>query len=136
MNILTPASIGNVVLKNRIIFPSMCNFYCDAEGFVTEQLKAFVRARVEGGAGAIIMPGSPHGKPSPARPALSDPKYYEGWRALRDICHERDCRLFVQIHPAKAQAGARSVFAVARQHASGDDRGDCGKLCGLREGGA
>lgn len=105
MNILTPASIGNVVLKNRIIFPSMCNFYCDAEGFVTEQLKAFVRARVEGGAGAIIMPGSPHGKPSPARPALSDPKYYEGWRALRDICHEQDCRLFVQIHPAKAQAG-------------------------------
>lgn len=104
MNILTPASIGNAVLKNRILFPSMCNFYCDAEGFVTPQLKAFVRARAEGGAGAIIMPGSPHGKPSPARPALSDPKYYDGWRALRDICHEQNCRLFVQIHPAKAQA--------------------------------
>lgn len=70
MSILTPASIGNAVLKNRILFPSMCNFYCDAEGFVTPQLKAFVRARAEGGAGAIIMPGSPHGKPSPARPAL------------------------------------------------------------------
>lgn len=105
MLILTPASIGTAVLKNRILFPSMCNFYCDAEGFVTPQLKAFVRARVEGGAGAIIMPGSPHGKPGPARPALSDPKYYAGWRELRDICHARDCRLFVQIHPAKAQAG-------------------------------
>lgn len=105
MMILTPASIGNVSLKNRILFPSMCNFYCDAEGFVTEQLKAFVQARAEGGAAAIIMPGSPHGKPGPARPALSAPQYYDGWRALRDICRAQNCRLFVQIHPAKAQAG-------------------------------
>ena len=86
MNILTPASIGNVVLKNRIIFPSMCNFYCDAEGFVTEQLKAFVRARVEGGAGAIIMPGSPHGKPSPGAPCAFRPQVLRGVaRAARHL---------------------------------------------------
>ena len=40
MECLTPAMIGSMRLKNRFIFPSMCNFYCDAEGFVTEQLKA------------------------------------------------------------------------------------------------
>ena len=50
MECLTPAMIGSMRLKNRFIFPSMCNFYCDAEGFVTEQLKAYVRARAEGGA--------------------------------------------------------------------------------------
>lgn len=105
MDILTPARIGTLTLKNRVIFPSMCNYYSDDEGFVTDQLKAYVRARAEGGTAAIIMPGSPHGKPSPARPALSDPRYNEGWKALRDICHAQDCRLFVQIHPAKAQAG-------------------------------
>lgn len=105
MKCLTPAAIGKMRLKNRFIFPSMCNFYCDAEGFVTEQLKAYVRARAQGGAAAIIMPGSPHGKPGPARPALSSPRYYDGWRELAAICHEQDCRLIVQIHPAKAQAG-------------------------------
>ncbi len=104
-HVLTPAFIGNVRLKNRTLFPSMCHFYCDDNGFVTEQLKAYVKARAAGGVGAIIMPGSPHGKPSAARPALSSEEYYPGWRALRDICHEYDCRLFVQIHPAKAQAG-------------------------------
>lgn len=103
--LLTPASIGNVVLKNRVIFPSMCNFYCDEHGFVTEQLKEYVKARAAGGAAMIIMPGSPHGTPGPARPALSDPNYYDGWKELAAICHAFDCRLFVQIHPAKAQAG-------------------------------
>ena len=105
MKCLTPASIGSMQLKNRFLFPSMCNFYCDDEGVVTPRLEAYVRARVQGGAAAVIMPGSPHGKPGPARPALSDPRYASGWRRLLDICREKGCRLIVQIHPAKAQAG-------------------------------
>lgn len=105
MKCMTPAFIGGMKLKNRFLFPSMCNFYCDQEGFVTDQLKAYVRARVDGGAAAIVMPGSPHGKPGPARPALSDEKYCAGWRELATLCHGKDCRLILQIHPAKAQAG-------------------------------
>lgn len=105
MKCLTPAFIGNMKLKNRLIFPSMCNFYCDEEGFVTPQLEAYVRERAQGGAAAIVMPGSPHGKPGPARPALSDARYSEGWGRLLAICRQEDCRLIVQIHPAKAQAG-------------------------------
>lgn len=105
MKCMTTASIGRMTLKNRFVFPSMCNFYCDENGFVTDQLREYVRARVSGGAAAIVMPGSPHGKPGPARPALSDDKYCEGWRELAALCHEKDCRLILQIHPAKAQAG-------------------------------
>ena len=52
----------------------------------------------------IIMPGSPHGTPGPARPALSSPLYLDGWKSLAGICHSYGCRLFVQIHPANAQA--------------------------------
>lgn len=105
MKCITPAYIGGMKLKNRFLFPSMCNFYCDQEGFVTDQLKAYVRARVDGGAAAIVMPGSPYGKPGPARPALSDEKYCIGWQELAALCHGKDCRLILQIHPAKAQAG-------------------------------
>ncbi|WP_274952790.1 FAD-dependent oxidoreductase [Angelakisella massiliensis] len=106
MSILfTPGKIGKLELKNRVIFPSMCNFYCDEKGFVTDRLRAFVEARAAGGTAMIIMPGSPHGTPGPGRPALSDPIYYDGWRSLRDICHRYGCKLVVQIHPAKAQAG-------------------------------
>ena len=94
-----------MTLKNRVIFPSMCNFYGDDEGDITPRLEAYVRARAEGGAAAIIMPASPFGKPGPARPALSDDRYEAGWKRLLAICHENDCRLIAQIHPAKAQAG-------------------------------
>ena len=102
--LLTPGKIGETTLKNRVIFPSMCNYYCDDKGFVTEQLKEYVRARARGGAAMIIMPGSPHGTPGPARPALSSPLYLDGWKSLAGICHSYGCRLFVQIHPANAQA--------------------------------
>lgn len=102
--LLTPGKIGETTLKNRVIFPSMCNYYCDDKGFVTEQLREYVRARARGGAAMIIMPGSPHGTPGPARPALSSPLYLDGWKSLAGICHSYGCRLFVQIHPANAQA--------------------------------
>lgn len=102
---LSPIKLANIVVKNRVIFPSMCNFYCDNEGFVTERLKAFIKARVKGGVGLFILPGSPHGKPSAARPAISESKYLEGWRELAELCHSEDCKLFVQLHPAKSQAG-------------------------------
>ena len=94
-----------MTLKNRVIFPSMCNFYGDDAGNITPRLEAYVRARAEGGAAAIIMPASPFGKPGPARPALSDDSYEAGWKRLLAICHANDCRLIAQIHPAKAQAG-------------------------------
>ncbi len=105
MKCLMPGKLGTMTLKNRVIFPSMCNFYGDDEGNITPRLEAYVRARAEGGAAAIIMPASPFGKPGPARPALSDDRYEAGWKRLLAICHENDCRLIAQIHPAKAQAG-------------------------------
>ena len=51
-----------MTLKNRVIFPSMCNFYGDDEGHITPRLDAYVRARAEGGAAAIILPSSPIGE--------------------------------------------------------------------------
>ncbi len=61
MKCLMPGKLGTMTLKNRVIFPSMCNFYGDDEGNITPRLEAYVRARAEGGAAAIIMPASPFG---------------------------------------------------------------------------
>ena len=42
--ILTPVKIGPVEVKNRVMFPSMCTFFCDSEGFVSEdQLDVYKR---------------------------------------------------------------------------------------------
>lgn len=105
MDVFTPVKIGNVELKNRIIFSSMCVHFCDPNGNINDVLTAYVRERAEGGVGAVIMPGSPHGKPSVGRPAISDNSYIDGWRKLADMVHSYGGRLFCQLHPAAFQAG-------------------------------
>jgi len=103
--ILEPGYIGNVKLKNRVIFPSMCTFFCDGGGFVSEDQLSLVTALAEGGTGMLIIPGSPHGKVGPGRPALSDDKYIAGWKNMAEIAHKNGAALFCQLHPAAVQAG-------------------------------
>ncbi|WP_306573538.1 NAD(P)/FAD-dependent oxidoreductase [Anaerotruncus massiliensis (ex Togo et al. 2019)] len=102
---LEPIRIGTVQLKNRIVFPSMCVFFCDAEGYINDVMTEYVRERARGGVGLLIIPGSPHGKVGPGRPALSHNGYIPGWKRLADVAHEHGAKLFCQLHPAKFQAG-------------------------------
>jgi 2,4-dienoyl-CoA reductase-like NADH-dependent reductase (Old Yellow Enzyme family) len=56
MNILlTPARIGPVEIKNRIVMPPMTTRTSDAEGFVTDDSVAYYMARVRGGTGLITV---------------------------------------------------------------------------------
>ncbi len=105
MSVLDPVRIGNVEMKNRVVFPSMCVFFCDSEGYINETMIEYVHERAVGGAGLLIIPGSPHGKVGPGRPALSHNGYIPGWEKLAAVVHEHDAKLFCQLHPAKFQAG-------------------------------
>jgi dimethylglycine catabolism A len=54
MNILlTPARIGAVEIRNRIVMPPMTTRLADAEGFVTDDTLNYYRARAAGGVGLI-----------------------------------------------------------------------------------
>jgi 2,4-dienoyl-CoA reductase-like NADH-dependent reductase (Old Yellow Enzyme family) len=56
MNILlTPARIGPVEIKNRIVMPPMTTRTAGAEGFVTDDSVAYYTARVRGGTGLITV---------------------------------------------------------------------------------
>jgi 2,4-dienoyl-CoA reductase-like NADH-dependent reductase (Old Yellow Enzyme family) len=56
MNILlTPARIGPVEIKNRIVMPPMTTRTADPEGFVTDDSVAYYMARVRGGTGLITV---------------------------------------------------------------------------------
>ena len=99
-SILDPVQIGGVTLKNRVVFPSMCVFFCDAEGCINDTMTEYIRERAEGGVGLIIVPGSPHGKPGPGRPALSHNGYIPGWARLAQVVHRYGAKLLCQLHPA------------------------------------
>lgn len=53
--LLTPAWIGPVELKNRIVMPPMTTRTADEEGFVTDDTIAYYMARVRGGTGLITV---------------------------------------------------------------------------------
>src|SRR3954453_2819328 len=51
--LLSPARIGELELKNRIVMPPMTTRTADADGFVTDATIAYYMARVRGGVGLI-----------------------------------------------------------------------------------
>ncbi len=104
-HVFTPIKIGPVTIKNRIALPSMCVFFCDPDGHMNDTFYDYVEERVRGGAGLVIIPGSPHGKVSKGRPALSDDSYIPDWEKLAAVTHKYGASLFCQLHPAKFQAG-------------------------------
>jgi dimethylglycine catabolism A len=53
--LLTPARIGPVEIKNRIVMPPMTTRTADADGFITDDSVAYYMARVRGGTGLITV---------------------------------------------------------------------------------
>ena len=98
-NALMPIKIGNVEIKNRVVFPSVCTFFCNEDGSVSEEVCAYVRNLAEGGVGLIIIPGNPHPRNSAGRPSIADDRFIDGWKKLAEIAHQSGARLFCQLHP-------------------------------------
>ena len=56
MNVLlTPARIGGVEMRNRIVMPPMTTRLADPEGYVTDEAIAYYMARVHGGVGLLTV---------------------------------------------------------------------------------
>ena len=103
--VFSPVNIGKATIKNRLVFPSMCMFYSDEKGSITERITEFLSARAQGGVGMFILPGTPYGKPSKGRPAISEDEYIRQWKDLNTVASTYGMSLFCQLHPSKIQAG-------------------------------
>src|SRR5215470_6682288 len=53
--LLTPARIGTVEIRNRIVMPSMTTRTADPEGLATDASLAYYAARARGGTGLITV---------------------------------------------------------------------------------
>ena len=75
-HLFSPIQIGSMTAKNRLLMSAMSiNFGVDENGWVTDQLSAYLAARAEGGAGMILVGGGgvhPTGLELPGLPALWD----------------------------------------------------------------
>jgi 2,4-dienoyl-CoA reductase-like NADH-dependent reductase (Old Yellow Enzyme family) len=101
MNILlTPARIGPVEIKNRIVMPPMTTRTADDEGFVTDDCLAYYLARVRGGTGLITVEmASPEkvGRHRRREIGIYDDRFIPGLRRLTDAIHRGGAKVSIQL---------------------------------------
>ncbi len=101
MNILlTPARIGPVEIKNRIVMPPMTTRTADAEGFVTDDSVAYYMARVRGGVGLITVEmASPEkcGRHRRHEVGIYDDCFLPGLTRLVDEIHRGGAKASIQL---------------------------------------
>jgi 2,4-dienoyl-CoA reductase-like NADH-dependent reductase (Old Yellow Enzyme family) len=99
MNILlTPARIGPVEIKNRIVMPPMTTRIADDEGFVTGDCIAYYLARVQGGTGLITVEmASPEKAGRRREVGIYDDRFIPGLKRLVDAIHGGGAKASIQL---------------------------------------
>jgi 2,4-dienoyl-CoA reductase-like NADH-dependent reductase (Old Yellow Enzyme family) len=98
--LLTPARIGPVEIKNRIVMPPMTTRTADAEGFVTEAAVAYYMARVRGGVGLITVEmASPEkaGRHRRREVGIYDDRFLPGLARLVAHIHDGGAKASIQL---------------------------------------
>lgn len=116
-NLLQEGRIGDLVMKNRIVQPSMCDNMSDRKGGITDQKVAYFRRRAQGGVGWInlgyaYVTGRGRGC-TYFQVGVYDDALIPGLRRLTDAVHEQDVRMGCQIAHAGRQTTHHYIDGLA-----------------------
>jgi 2,4-dienoyl-CoA reductase-like NADH-dependent reductase (Old Yellow Enzyme family) len=98
--LLTPARIGGVEIKNRLVMPPMTTRLADDEGRVTDDSIAYYMARVRGGVGLITVEmASPEraGRHRRRELGIYDDRFLPGLTRLVDAIHGGGGKASIQL---------------------------------------
>ncbi len=98
--LLTPARIGAVEIKNRIVMPPMTTRMADEEGFVTDDTIAYYMARVRGGTGLITVEmASPEkvGRHRRREIGIYHDRFVPGLKRLVEAIHSGGAKASIQL---------------------------------------
>ncbi len=98
--LLTPARIGAVELRNRIVMPPMTTRLADEEGHVTDAMIAYYMARVRGGVGMITVEmASPTraGRHRKRELGIYDDRFLPGLTRLTEEIHRGGAKVSIQL---------------------------------------
>ena len=110
--LLTPARIGGVEIKNRIVMPPMTTRTADAEGHVTDDTIAYYMARVRGGVGLITVEmASPEkaGRHRRRELGIYDDRFLPGLTRLVDAIHRGGANASIQLGHGGGHTRARHL---------------------------
>ncbi len=98
--LLTPARIGTVEIKNRVVMPSMTTRTADPEGLVTDASLAYYAARARGGTGLITVEmASPEraGRHRKRELGIYDDRFLPGLTRLTAEIHRHGAKASIQL---------------------------------------
>ncbi|MGL6107064.1 bilirubin reductase, long form [Romboutsia sp.] len=97
MKLLEPIKVGNITLKNRVMFSPLTTGYEGKNGSITSQSIAFYERLAKGGASYIVVGDvSPINGFSPT-PKLFDDSQIDDFKKLCDAVHKYDAKISAQI---------------------------------------
>lgn len=98
--LLQPIQVGNLTLKNRIMFPPLTTGYEERDGSIGERSFHFYERLAKGGAAYVVIGDvTPVNTASPT-PKLCDDRQIPSFQRLADALHAYDCKLALQLfHP-------------------------------------
>ena len=100
--LLSPARIGGLELRNRVVMAAMGTNYATADGYCSEQLMAYYEARAAGGVGLIVLETSaalfPAGASMPNTIAFSSDEFLPGLSELAARVHRHGAKIVAQLN--------------------------------------
>ena len=97
-DLLSPATFGDLSLRNRLVMAPMTRSRADPDGGATELMVEYYRQRAT--AGLVVTEGiapSEVGKGYCRTPVLDGPKSVAGWRAITDAVHAEGGTIVAQV---------------------------------------
>src|SRR5919199_475812 len=110
--LFSPVLVGGVKVPNRIVMPPMTTRLADPEGYVTDALIAYYKARALGGVGLITVEmGSPEkvGRHRFRELGVYDDRFLPGLERLVGVLRDAGARVSVQL----GHGGSRARKAVS-----------------------
>ena len=111
--LLSPYSINELVLKNRILMAPMGDNLCNEDGSISERQERYFEARAKGGCAGIIL-GSvgvsrPCGQATPLELSLANDDLIESYKLFVQKMHTYDCKVIAQIK----HGGSKAAYAAS-----------------------
>ena len=98
--LLQPIQVGNLTLKNRIMFPPLTTGYEERDGSIGERSLAFYERLAKGGTAFVVIGDVAPVMTASPTPKLCDDRQIPTFRRLADTMHQYDCKVALQIfHP-------------------------------------
>jgi 2,4-dienoyl-CoA reductase-like NADH-dependent reductase (Old Yellow Enzyme family)/thioredoxin reductase len=115
-HLLRPIRVKSLELRNRLVIPAMGTNLGNDDNTVSEAEIAFLRRRVQSGAGLVITGVTEvqlQGCHSPRSPGAWDDRFISGLRRLATAAHAEGARVGLQLH----HAGGVSQWMLAQNKA-------------------